>query len=103
MDNKCKEIKDLSEYLVEYMLLRTEKLISEIRIINEAKIETIIRNQIIPPINGQISKSKLRWRGINTILHDDDGLVIGLIQRGKVVGENGVLGVFENGRYKPYK
>ena len=102
MDNNCMETEGLSKCLIETMLLQTKALMTKIQTINETKVENIVRSNIVPPIKGKICKSKLRWRGIRNILYGLDGIVIGFVQRGKVIGENGTLGVFENGIYKPY-
>lgn len=86
-----------------------EMMISTLFEINEAEIQkiyeqresdiiSILRNKIDKPIRGEITKNKLRWRGIKEMVFDDNRNFIGLNQRGKVIGVNGIIGVFKNGK-----
>ena len=50
----------------------------------EKEIEYLLRNVIDKPIKGEITKGKLRWRGINTIVYQHD-IPIGIMQRGNVI------------------
>ena len=53
----------------------------------EADIDFILRNKIDKPIKGEITKGKLRWRGIESIAYDTNNNFIGIIQRGKLVSK----------------
>lgn len=50
----------------------------------ENEIKYLLRNVIDKPIKGEITKGKLRWRGINTIVYQY-GIPIGIMQRGNVI------------------
>ena len=50
----------------------------------ENEIEYLLRNVIDKPIKGEITKGKLRWRGINIIVYQHD-IPIGIMQRDKVI------------------
>ena len=51
----------------------------------ERDIELLLRNVIDKPIKGKITKGKLRWRGINTIVYNYMNEPIGIKQRGKLI------------------
>ncbi len=51
----------------------------------ENEIEYLLRNVIDKPIKGEITKGKLRWRGINTIVYNYMNEPIGIKQRGKLI------------------
>lgn len=53
----------------------------------EADIDFILRSKIEKPIKGEITKGKLRWRGIEGIAYDTNNNFIGIIQRGKLVSK----------------
>lgn len=52
-------------------------------------IEYILRNKIDKPIKGEITKGKLRWRGIKDLCYTQNQGFLGIRQRGKVIGVNG--------------
>lgn len=52
-------------------------------------IEYILRNKIDKPIKGEITKGKLRWRGIKDLCYTQNQGFLGIRQRGKVIGANG--------------
>lgn len=51
----------------------------------EKDIEFICRNKIDKPIKGEITKSKLRWRGIKNIAYGENFQFLGIMQRGKLI------------------
>lgn len=54
----------------------------------EARDEIILymlRHQVEPPIKGEITKGKIRWRGLQVLEHYPDGVFMGLLQRGKLI------------------
>ncbi|MFT3994834.1 MAG: hypothetical protein QM660_11030 [Dysgonomonas sp.] len=51
----------------------------------EEDIEFILRNKIDKPIKGEITKSKLRWRGIKNIAYGDNFQFLGIMQREKLI------------------
>ena len=58
------------------------------------EVEYILRNYVSPPIKGEITDSKLRWRGIKHLYYrqkDIDGgyELEGVIQRGLVINKDG--------------
>lgn len=58
-------------------------------------IEFILRNKIDKPIKGEITKNKLRWRGIDSLCYDCDHKFLGVIQRNKAIGIDGLFAVFD--------
>ena len=74
-----------------------EKLVEEASkfIDSELKeVEHILRNYVSPTIKGDITASKLRWRGIKYLYYNrkytDGGWELeGIIQRGIVINKNG--------------
>ena len=55
------------------------------------EIEYILRNYVIPPIKGEITKSKLKWRGISSLAYSANEIYSfsGIIQRGFLIDING--------------
>jgi hypothetical protein len=51
----------------------------------ENEIEYLLRNVIDKPIKGEITKGKLRWRGITSIVFGHEGFAIGIMQRGNII------------------
>ena len=52
----------------------------------EKNIERVLRNAVIPPIKGKITKGKLKWRGISSILYSvGENYPIGIMQRDKII------------------
>ncbi|MBK5723001.1 hypothetical protein JGH11_19210 [Dysgonomonas sp. Marseille-P4677] len=51
----------------------------------DADIEYILRNKIDKPIKGEITKGKLRWRGIKDIAYGENFEFLGIMQRGKLI------------------
>lgn len=51
------------------IIFKTQQdLMSELNCIIEKEIEYILRNEVVPPIRGKITKGKCRWRGITLIM-----------------------------------
>lgn len=61
-----------------------EVLLSKIVEAENKRIEELLRKNVSPPIMGEITKSKIRWRGI-CIANLSDGKKV-LMQRGRQVG-----------------
>ena len=59
----------------------------------EVAIENILRNHVTPPIQGDITPTKLRWRGIkgNVFVRDENEQLswVGLIQRDDIIFSDG--------------
>ena len=55
------------------------------------EIEYILRNYVTPTIKGEITKSKLKWRGICSLAYSSDEIYnfLGIIQRGFLIDING--------------
>lgn len=73
-----------------YLTRIDEELISNYCRSRDETIEYILRNKIDNPIKGEITKDKIRWRGIKNLCYCE-GEFIGVEQRDKVVGVNGVI------------
>ena len=54
-------------------------------------IEYILRNKIDKPIKGEITKGKLRWRGIKDLCYTKNQEFLGVKQRDRVIGVDGVI------------
>jgi len=54
-------------------------------------IEYILRNKIDKPIKGEITKGKLRWRGIKDLCYTQNQEFLGVKQRDRVIGVDGVI------------
>ncbi len=54
-------------------------------------IEYNHRNKIDKPIKGEITKGKLRWRGIKNLCYARDRTFLGVKQRDRVIGVDGVI------------
>ena len=61
-------------------------------------IDYILRNYIDNPIKGNITKGKLRCRGIKNIVHDKNNL-IGIIQRDHLITYDGYKIPYRNGHF----
>ena len=48
-------------------------------------IEKMLRNYVTPPIVGEITKGKLRYRGIRIAVEEETHNFIGLIQHGRIL------------------
>lgn len=82
-------IHGMSEDLVDLLLKNIERQVADINIRTERIIECIIRNHITPPIKGKITKNKLKWRGINSIVFDCNHEFVGVQQRNECIDING--------------
>lgn len=70
--------KTLSDKIQEEIVEQYEEL--------DLRIEYALRNKIDKPIKGEITKGKLKWRGIRLGVFRDDGYVgYALLQRGAIV------------------
>lgn len=70
--------KTLSDKIQEEIVEKYEEL--------DLRIEYALRNKIDKPIKGEITKGKLKWRGIRLGVFRDDGYVgYTLLQRGAIV------------------
>lgn len=65
----------------------TKKIIQEIRDHEDKNLEKLLRNNVLPPIKGEITKGKLKWRGL-AIVHQNTGdeTFKWLTQRGEFIG-----------------
>lgn len=54
----------------------------------EEIITFMLRTQVKPPIKGEITKGKIRWRGLSIVRLHPDNLFMGLLQRGKFIEPN---------------
>lgn len=52
----------------------------------ESDIERVLRSNVVPPIKGEITKGKLQWRGISSVVYVVGQIYpIGIMQRGKII------------------
>lgn len=68
--DELKELDYLQNQIVEQQIIQIEKF-----------VENILRNHVHPVIKGEITKGKIRWRGI-TILNDINAQKVYVNQRG---------------------
>jgi hypothetical protein len=58
----------------------------------ELSVNKIVRNYVEPPVRGEITRGKLRWRGLALIFAKDDhgnDVFLGVYQRGNIIREDG--------------
>lgn len=79
--------KDFEEKCVALLDRQAEEYNSYRKQIDDA-IENILRNHVTPPIKGEITKSKLKWRGITSTVFSNNGFV-GILQRDILITING--------------
>ena len=65
----------------EYLSFLQESIVNEILKRQECFIESILRNHVKPPIKGEITKGKIKWRGLE-ILNDIGYSKMWIRQRG---------------------
>ena len=58
-------------------------------------LEKILRNYVTPPVKGEITKGKLRWRGLSVARYN--GNIVGVIQRNVLITADGIKVPFING------
>ena len=58
-------------------------------------LDKILRNFVTPPIKGEITKGKVKWRGLCIARYK--GNLIGIIQRDKLITADGIKVPFVNG------
>ena len=62
----------------------------------EESVEYILRNFVVPPIKGEITKGKIRWRGLSLV--NCEGVCIGVKQRDVLITRDGKRISFKNGK-----
>lgn len=67
------------------------------------RLKNILYNYVTPPINGEITKGKLRYRGISSIIRNQRGQLIGVRQRNHLITYNGEKVEFIDGCIKDKK
>ena len=82
---ECPDLKVDEEFTLNIANL-TQRLFDEVRRQEEELFTTALRTMAEPPIKGEITKGKIRWRGIRTVQYND-GLKCTkwLEQRGKQI------------------
>lgn len=75
-----KEIEELQKILLE----ETEKMIAERNSAIEAWVEPCLRTRVNPPIRGEITKGKIKWRGL-TLCWGPGYEFLGILQKGKTL------------------
>jgi len=58
-------------------------------------VEKILRNYVTPPVKGEITKGKIRWRGLSIARYN--GNLVGVIQRNELITADGIKVPFING------
>lgn len=82
---KCEGAKEVLEHLAEMAM---EAFYASV----ELSVNKIVRNYVDPPVRGDITKGKLRWRGLALIFAKDDNgndVFVGVYQRGYIIREDG--------------
>jgi hypothetical protein len=70
------------ERLQRKMAREIEKQISEYHKVLEPEIEKILRTRVKPPIKGEITKGKVKWRGLSLVWAREGVEILGVGQRG---------------------
>ena len=65
-------------------------------------VEHILRNYVDPPIKGEITAGKIRWRGLALVFADTENgqVFLGVAQRDKIILQNGMKCDFDNDKVK---
>lgn len=87
---------------IEELIFNTlDSNIKELMKNEEIGIRYIIHHYIDKPIpfGDEITKSKLRYRGIKSIVHDKFGMCLGIIQRNNLITFNGYKVPYRNGHF----
>lgn len=72
--------------LIDSLYNHTCKQMDDIRALIEKDIEHTLRNKVVPPIKGEITKGKIQWRGITCLVYKEGDLYpIGIRQRGNLI------------------
>lgn len=89
------KVRELQKILAESLQKQIDEFYEKV----EKAIENIFRNYLTPPIKGEITKGKIRWRGVKCSLwqeqSDGSKAWIGIVQRDTII--------FANGQKMPYK
>lgn len=88
---EMKQSKEEMENIQEFLINETERLLSEFYAkVNEA-FEKIVRNYVTPPIKGEITKGKVRWRGLQMVWQRTGGFdaFVGIRQRDVLILPDG--------------
>jgi hypothetical protein len=81
-------MKEVNDFVTDEWIKCINNEIRAKNIIDERNIEYLLRNSVEPPIIGEITKCKLRWRGIKSLVWDADFNLVGIDQRGKLIKIN---------------
>lgn len=83
-DNQKSTMDKLINSFYDYTKKEYENVLKE----NEDTVTHILRNYVTPPIKGEITKYKLKWRGIDWLVYD--GIkVVGVCQRDVIIRSDG--------------
>lgn len=86
-EEEMKEVKAIHELLLEEMEKELSKYYDEVW----KKAEDIMRNYVTPPIKGEITKGKARWRGLEIVWQKTDtyDAFVGIKQRDWLIFPDG--------------
>lgn len=70
-----KDIEEKYNAILDSYTNETSSIMKDFYMQVENAIEYILRNHVTPPIKGEITKSKLKWRGITSIVFRDNDFV----------------------------
>lgn len=77
-ETKTREILDDMINAISEEWIRRNKSMNEI-------LSYMLRHQVTPPIKGEITKGKIRWRGLKIVMLHPEGTFMGLQQRDKLI------------------
>jgi hypothetical protein len=84
MRDLIKEIQNTQESIV----VNVSKQMTDLM---DQKLRETLKD-VVPPIKGEITKGKLRWRGLRLIQKDEpNGRAFWIEQRGKLIGERHLI------------
>lgn len=55
------------------------------RMHEEEVVRYMLRHQVKPVIRGEITKGKIKWRGLSIVRYGEDNIFLGLMQRGEFI------------------
>lgn len=102
MRKQLEEMKNavVDEKLIKMVMDDTERQLKEYNQKISAAVEKILREYVTPPIKGEITKAKLRYRGIGSIVYGktQDGVpaFLGIVQRNTLIMHNGIKVQFKH-------
>lgn len=90
-DIKTKLVADIPEpskelkYIAKLAREELSKQIAQYIKVEERIILYMLRHQVDPPIKGEITKGKIKWRGLSIARLQKDNTFLGILQRGKFI------------------